>query len=258
MKKLIAATMALIMMFMLCACKEEAVDDAAVPVSNDGADAASAVPENPAGMNTGGAYGSNASAKVLSSAAYAYAGTSASTLYAAVEYENNGDCPIVISSAKFTASCGGISETHEFTPELSEYIVLLPGERSYLAQWIPESSIEPGAEVTLNAELSAKAHDQRGARIKVDHLFVADNYPSLSTLSGRLTCQTGKRCSTNMIYVGFYDAEDRFIGAWYFSKNALFDGGEQKNFVIDMNGFPIKKLSEKVAGIKGIGFGFDF
>ena len=65
MKKLIAATMALIMMFMLCACKEEAVDDAAVPVSNDGADAASAVPENTAGMNTGGAYGSNASAKVL-------------------------------------------------------------------------------------------------------------------------------------------------------------------------------------------------
>ena len=108
------------------------------------------------------------------------------------------------------------------------------------------------------AELSAKAHDQRGARIKVDHLFVADNYPSLSTLSGRLTCQTGKRCSTNMIYVGFYDTEDRFIGAWYFSKNALFDGGEQKNFVIDMNGFPIKKLSEKAAGIKGIGFGFDF
>ena len=87
MKKLIAATMALIMMFMLCACKEEAVDDAAVPVSNDGADAASAVPENTAGMNTGGAYGANASAKVLSSAAYAYAGTSASTLYAAVENE---------------------------------------------------------------------------------------------------------------------------------------------------------------------------
>lgn len=143
-------------------------------------------------------------------------------------------------------------------PELSDYIVLLPGETGYIARWLGETTIPAGETITLDASLTAEKRDERGARITVDNLYIADNYPSVTTLSGRLTCQEGRACAANMIFAGFYDKSGRFMGAWYFSKNALFEGGDSKNFVVDMNDFPIAKLSEKAADVRGIGFGFDF
>lgn len=204
------------------------------------------------------AYGTNASARVTATAAYSYADGDKTKLYAAVEYKNEGDCPMVISNVKLNAAAEGVNETAEFVPELSEYMVLLPGETGYIARWLGETTIPAGEAITLNASLTAEKRDERGARITVDNLYIADNYPSVTTLSGRLTCQEGRACAANMIFAGFYDENGRFIGAWYFSKNALFEGGDSKNFVVDMNDFPIAKLSEKAADVRGIGFGFDF
>ena len=61
-----------------------------------------------------------------------------------------------------------------------------------------------------------------------------------------------------MIFAGFYANSGSFLGAWYFSKNALFEGGDSHTPVAGMNDFPIAKLSEKAADVRGIGFGFDF
>lgn len=251
----IAAVAALIAIFMLSACG--ANNDA--PVLSDANP--STVPVGTAAPDAApdaAAYGTNAVARVTATAAYSYADGDTARLYAAVEYKNEGDCPMVISNVKLNAAAEGVNETAEFVPELSDYIVLLPGETGYIARWLGETTIPAGETITLNASLTAQKRDERGARITVDNLYIADNYPSVTTLSGRLTCQEGRACAANMIFAGFYDKSGRFIGAWYFSKNALFEGGDSKNFVVDMNDFPIAKLSEKAADVRGIGFGFDF
>lgn len=247
----IAALAALMAIFILSACgaKDE------TPALADAA--ATAAPEGTAAPDAA-AYGANASARVTATAAYSYADGDKTKLYAAVEYKNEGDCPMVISNVKLNAAAEGVNETAEFVPELSEYMVLLPGETGYIARWLGETTIPAGEAITLNASLTAEKRDERGARITVDNLYIADNYPSVTTLSGRLTCQEGRACAANMIFAGFYDKSGRFMGAWYFSKNALFEGGDSKNFVVDMNDFPIAKLSEKAADVRGIGFGFDF
>lgn len=251
----IAAVAALIAIFMLSACG--ANNDA--PVLSDANP--STVPVGTAAPDAApdaAAYGTNAVARVTATAAYSYADGDTARLYAAVEYKNEGDCPMVISNVKLNAAAEGVNETAEFVPELSDYIVLLPGETGYIARWLGETTIPAGEAITLDASLTAEKRDERGARITVDNLYIADNYPSVTTLSGRLTCQEGRACAANMIFAGFYDENGRFIGAWYFSKNALFEGGDSKNFVVDMNDFPIAKLSEKAADVRGIGFGFDF
>lgn len=251
----IAALAALMAIFMLSACG--ANNDA--PVLSDANP--STVPVGTAAPDAApdaAAYGTNASARVTATAAYSYADGDKTKLYAAVEYKNEGDCPMVISNVKLNAAAEGVNETAEFVPELSEYMVLLPGETGYIARWLGETTIPAGEAITLNASLTAEKRDERGARITVDNLYIADNYPSVTTLSGRLTCQEGRACAANMIFAGFYDENGRFMGAWYFSKNALFEGGDSKNFVVDMNDFPIAKLSEKAADVRGIGFGFDF
>lgn len=247
----IAALAALMAIFILSACgaKDE------TPALADAA--ATAAPEGTAAPDAA-AYGTNAVARVTATAAYSYADGDTARLYAAVEYQNDGDCPIAVSNVKLTITAAGASETVEFVSELSDYIVLLPGETGYIARWLGETTIPAGETITLDAFITAEKRDERGARITVDNLYIADNYPSVTTLSGRLTCQEGRACAANMIFAGFYDKSGRFIGAWYFSKNALFEGGDSKNFVAGMNDFPIAKLSEKAADVRGIGFGFDF
>ena len=251
----IAAVAALMAIFMLSACgaKNDApvLSDANPSAVPDGTSAPDAAPD-------AAAYGTNAAARVTATAAYSYAAGDTARLYAAIEYKNEGDCPIVISNVKLNAAAEGVNETAEFVPELSEYMVLLPGETGYIARWLGNTAIPIGADITMSAELTAAKHDERGVRIRVDNLYAADNYPSVTTLSGRLTCREGHSCTANMIFIGFYDENEKFIGAWYFSKNALFEGGDSKNFVADMNDFPVARLSEKAAGIRGIGFGFDF
>lgn len=254
-RRIFAAIAALTAILILSACG--AKDETPIPADA----AASAAPEGTAAPDaeaTPAAYGANASARVTATAAYSYADGDKTKLYAAVEYQNDGDCPIAVSNVKLTIAAAGVNETAEFVPELSDYIVLLPGETGYIARWLGETTIPAGETITLDASLTAQKRDERGARITVDNLYIADNYPSVTTLSGRLTCQEGRACAANMIFAGFYDENGRFIGAWYFSKNALFEGGDSKNFVVDMNDFPIAKLSEKAADVRGIGFGFDF
>lgn len=249
-KKLIAAVAAFVLSLLLCGCA--AKQPAAAP------DAAPAAAEPNAAATPAAEYGSNAAAQVLGAVAYSYAQGEGSALYAAVEYKNAGDCPIIITEAKLELSAGSAGENASFTPELNEYLVLLPGETGYIVRWLGPTSIPAGESITVAAELTAQKCAERGARITVADLYAADNYPNVTTLSGKLSCQAGRACTANMIFVGFYDDAARFLGAWYFAKNALFEGGDSQKFVIDMQGLPLENISQTAAEIRGIGFGFDF
>lgn len=250
---LCAIAYAVALIFALCACadNENRGDIAAI--------ADSAEPQStPLESDAPAAYGTDASASVTATAAYSYKKDDENALYVAIEYENTGDCPITISNVELSASCNGISESTSFVPELNEYMILLPGETGYIARWLADTAIPEGGSVMLDARLTIERSTASGIRISVDRLYTADNYPTVTTLSGRLICADGQGCSANMIFVGFYDEAGDFIGAWYFSKNALFDALDSKSFVVNMNGFPVDNLSQKAASIRGIGFGFDF
>lgn len=257
MKKIFLPILICLLLIMLSACGEKEESVSPVDVQNTALPTDADSAEQTAGGETV-SYGKNAEATVTGTAACSYAEGDNTKLYISIEYKNSGDCPIIIKSASVTAKAGDVSESAEFTPELNEYMILLPGETGYIARWLDETAIPEGEDIALTASLKAEKSESRGARLTPDRLYIADNYPDVTTLSGRLTCSEGDGCSVNMVFVGFYDQSDKFIGAWYFSKNALFEGGDSKNFVINMSGFPIKNLSEKAASIKGIGFGFEF
>lgn len=210
------------------------------------------------GVATQTAYGHSAGVKINASVAFAYEGLEGVTVYGAVEYENTGDCPIYISGASFTFTIDGADTVYDFEPALSEYTVVLPGCISYEAVWLTGRQAGADSEISLRASLTAVEAPAPRVSLEVDNLYTADNYPGFSTLSGRISCSSETGCSANLVYIGFYDASGAFLGAWYFSKNAVIEHGDPKNFVINMQELPIDGLAAKVASYKSAAFGFEF
>lgn len=251
MKKVLAAILLLFLLIpTLCACRDSGTEP---PDAQDIID--SAQPEET--ETAAAAYGHNAGVKITASAAYVFDGVAGATLYGAVEYENTGNCPIYISKANFTFTADGNTIEHEYIPVLGEYTVVLPGETSYEAVWVTGKNVSAGAAVTLAASLTAIEAAPPRVSLKADNLYAADNYPGFSTLSGRLSCVSEAGCSMNIVYVGFYDEAGAFLGAWYFSKNAVLEAGEAKNFVVNMQDFPLSDLGARAASFKSAAFGFD-
>lgn len=210
------------------------------------------IPESEAGND----FGHNASVELISTAAYIYDGVEGSTLYGAIEYKNTGDCPVYLSKISYQFSVNGTQLTHDYTPPLGEHTIVLPGESSYEAIWLP-AAYESDADVALTASLFCVESSAPLTTLEVSNLYVADNYPGFSTLSGRVTCVSGNPCSTNLIFVGFYNSSDQFLGAWYLTKNAVLEPNEPKDFVVNMQEFPITKLAEQTSNFKWAAFGFD-
>lgn len=204
-------------------------------------------------------YGKTAAATVSDTAAMFFTGAEGLTLYGAAAYENTGDCPIIVESAVFTFTVEGTALTHSFAPAFPEYEVLLPGETSFLTAWLvqgEDTAFTAETEVTLSADVTVRpAGSDMRTLITLSNLYLADNYPAFTTLSGRIAAE-GADCSMNVIHTGFYDSEGNFLGSWYFTKNTLLESGVSKDFVVQMRGFPVAMLSEKAEEIKAIGFGF--
>ncbi len=262
MKKMLAFALALLLCLGLSACKKDtSAGDHPLDVTDPetpGSSAASLDAAAPGDEAVSAVYGSKAAVTVTGAAAYAFTGTEGPTVYASAAYENTGDCPVIVTSAQFEIKGDVAAFTHEFTPALNEYLVLLPGDTGYLAEWIPREDAVQGASVSLSASLTVAKADDRGVRLGVDHLYIADNYPGFSTLSGRLSCAEGKGCGANMVSVGFYGEAGDFLGAWYFSKNALMEAGEEQCFVVNMQQFPLADLGARTATMKAVAYGFDF
>ena len=97
-------------------------------------------------------FGHNASVELISTASYIYDGVEGSTLYGAIEYKNTGDCPVYLSKISYQFSVNGTQLTHDYTPPLGEHTIVLPGESSYEAIWLP-AAYESDADVALTASL---------------------------------------------------------------------------------------------------------
>lgn len=201
-------------------------------------------------------YGTNAGITVIRTVSFIYGENEDLMLYGAAEYTNSGDCPVTVTSAVFTFSLGGAEVTNEFVPVLSEYDVVLPGQNSYVTLWLPYEGETAANEVTLSVSLKCERTDKTRIELVLDDLYLADNYPGFTTLSGSVRNISDTECSLNLAYAGFYDETGSLIGVWYFTKNATLSGGDEKNFVVHMTGLP-SGLSLKTAEIRSAAFGFN-
>jgi len=198
-----------------------------------------------------------ASLSVGATAAYIFSGLEGTTLYGAVEFTNTGETPLRVTNARFMFDVKGTQVAHEFAPVFCDYGAILPGETSYVTLWLPRANLTTVGDITLTAELTPTVCENSRVDMGLSNLYLADNYPGVTTLSGRLHC-IGEGCAINIAYVGFYDANEKFLGAWHFTKNARLEKGDQKNFVVNMDGLPIPNLAETTVSMKSLAYGFEY
>lgn len=237
----------------LVGCQKSSVDEAVMDISlsdYSSSDSSSASQTSSSSSAHSGSFA------VTATAAYVYDDNGTPTLYGAVEYENTSDTQLCLSEAVFEFSGKNIV-TQSITPTLSAFDVIAPGERSYAALWLPSESFTPGETVELRVKLSAQKSQNEACALSVEDVFFADNYPGFTTMTGTLRNESGKSCSLNMVYAGFFDENDHFLGAWYFSQNARLDSGDQVRFTSHLKAFPLNQLAERGIHCNCHAFGFN-
>ncbi len=236
---------------LLCGCQRTA--PAAADVLDVTAETETAALDAPADSSRKGQAGGGFT--VLHTAAYVFEGEEGVTLYGAVEYRNDAGTPLWLSNVTFDFA-GGHSVSHSFVPALAEYDRIDPGAHGYAAGWFPADGLVPGAQLTLTATLSQTASGGAYIPLTVSDLFLADNYPAFTTMTGTLTNETAQDCALNMLYTAFYDDGGQFLGVWYFPINAQLNGMDSVRFASHLRSFPVKQLSEKAADFSSRAFGF--
>lgn len=202
-------------------------------------------------------YGTNAEVTVVQTASHLFKDGDSLVLYGAAEYTNSGDCPVTITSAVFTFTAGS-EVAHEFIPVLNQYDVVLPGQTSYVTLWLPyEGQASEASDVTMSASLTCERTDKPRIELELDNLYLADNYPGFTTLSGTIRSLSSTECSLNLAFAAFYDESDSLLGVWHFTKNASLAYGDEKNFVVHMTELPIEALAEKTDSVRSAAFGFN-
>ena len=213
-------------------------------------------PETPPEATENGEYGSNAIVSVINSVAYLF--DEGNVLYGAIEYRNDGNCPLVLTGAKFVFTSGAYSLEKGFTPMLCQYDVLYPGDTSYVTYWgAPDEDAQFRSDIDLTASLECEKAAADRIDLEVSELLIADNYPGFSTLSGTVENKSGTDCNLNLIYAAFYDGSGSLMGVWHFSENATLKSGVAHSFVVDMTELAIDGLSSRASAIKASGFGFN-
>lgn len=243
--------------FFALGCAKEA--DVVVLDTHASPDASSAIVLTPfsGGESPAPASGKTASLEVVSTVAYAYTANGETTLYGAAEYKNTGTANIVVNKAAFTFRADGRTAEREFEPVLSQYDIVAPGESSFVTLWLASDAIPEGAAVTLEAALTCAAAENTRAGLEASNLFLADNYPKFTTMSGTLKNTAASEYSFLMAYVGFYDENENLLGVWYFTKNLRLSPGESTDFVTRMEDLPVNGLSKSVTSMKTSAFGFN-
>jgi len=255
------AMLLILLLFTACAvlaCAKETGEDIVLlnPTPSDGTVNVELTP-NGYDATSAPANSSLPSIKVMSTVAYAYEADSTLGLYGAVEFQNNGSADIIVTKAVFTFLAGETKVEHEFAPVLSEYDVVEPGESSFVTLWLPNDTIAASTVVTLEADLTCEVAQTKRLNMDSANLFLADNYPKFTTLSGTLKNASGGECSFLMTYVGFYDESENLLGVWYFTKNIRLNPGDSIDFVSRMEDLPVNGLSKTAKSIKTSAFGFN-
>ncbi len=176
-------------------------------------------------------------------------------LYGAVEVTNTASENIVLTEATFSFTVGGESYEETFTPVMGEYDVLAPNQSAYCTLFLPTAELLSGTAVTLEVDVLSTTTDRRAFTLTVKDTMLIENYHTFATLSGELMNPTATTCDLNMIQVGFYDDADNFLGAWYFTKNAVLTAGQSKPFVVHLKELPIPDLAANCATIRARAFG---
>lgn len=199
-----------------------------------------------------------ASVQVAQTVAHALAVDGGVLLYGAVEFHNTGDAGLVLSQADLHFTWEGGSGSAQFAPALAQYDVIPPGGTGYLTYYEPRTDVSAGTAVALTASLTAQGSAQPRLDMEASNLYLAQNYPGHATLTGTLTSRFApeENCSLNMIYVAFYGEGNKLLGVWNFTRNALFEGVESKNFAEQLKSLPIPGLAENTAAMRALGFGF--
>lgn len=200
---------------------------------------------------------SGAFVEVTGTVAYVFDGAEGVTIYGAAEYTNTGDTPVTLTSATFDFSVGARSISYDFTPMLAQYDIVMPGKSAFVVLWLKDSSLTPGTPATLSANLTCAASAQDRYDLEVENIYLADNYPDFTTLSGTLRNLSGNECSMNMLYVGFYDKSGALLGVWNFTRNAQLEPYDTKSFVVNMKELTIADLAANTASARGTAFGFN-
>lgn len=201
--------------------------------------------------------GNSAQVSVTNAIAYVFDLDGEKQLYGAVEYKNVGDCTVTIGQASLSFSYAGGKQDVSFEPPLAEYDCVVPEGTGYLVYYGPwEGETLPEGSVTLLAKLVGKKSQSERVEMAVSDLYLARNYPGFCTLSGALSLKSAGECEMNMVYVGFYGASGEFLGAWNFTRNALFAQGESKRFSVQMTSLPIEDLETRAHSFRAAAYGF--
>lgn len=181
-----------------------------------------------------------------------------SILYGGVAYTNTGNCPITVIGASFSYNLGnGITVGDSITPIFSGADVVMPGESGYLALWKSYGKpLEAAQEISVSADLQA-AKAESSFLLDVRHTYIAQNYPGFATVSGAIYNTHRLDCSLNLVYLAFYDAEDKLLGVYHFTKDALIPSGEFRDFVVHLQALPIAGLAENTKTIRAHAFGIE-
>jgi predicted small secreted protein len=255
-----AMLLILLLLFTACtmlACAKETGEDVVLlnPTTSDGTVNVELTP-NDYDATAAPVKNARPSLKVVSTVAYAYEADGTPGLYGAVEFQNNGSADIIVTKAVFTFLAGQTKVEHEFVPVLGEYDVVEPGESSFVTLWLPNDTVAASTAATLEADITCEAAQTKRLNMDSANLFLADNYPKFTTLSGTLTNASSGECSFLMTYVGFYDDSENLLGVWYFTKNIRLNPGDSIDFVSRMEDLPINGLSKTAKSIKTSAFGF--
>ncbi len=211
----------------------------------EGAEQPSAGTEDPLKPGTG-------KCEISGSVCYAFPGM----LYGAVAYTNTDSTAITLTEAAFTFRYAGGSQQSTFRPVTAEYETVQPGETAWCTLWLPfDDSTGAPQGLELTAQLSAARTDKQQQTLGVSEARLIQNYPGFATLSGKLSNPGTDVCNLNLVYVGFYDKDSAFLGAWHFTRNAVLQPGDGAAFVVHMQSLPIDGLSERTAQIRFRAFG---
>lgn len=194
--------------------------------------------------------------EIVNTACYVFEEGGESQLYTAIEYTNSGSSPLYLEKADLKLSSAQ-SASYELEPVLASYNVLLPGERAYAAAWFPAEGMASSGDLSLEAVAHGASGASSSIPLEVRDVFFADNYPGFTTMTGTLINNSEQSCSLNMVYAGLYDADENFLGAWFFSQNAQLDTGDSVRFTTHLKAFPVNKLTEKGVHSQCRAFGFN-
>ena len=233
------------------------VTDVTGSASADGTGAASVDGQEPAG-ETASVPAQTLAYKITGSVAYVFSGTEGATLYGAVEYQNTGSTSFIVESAAFSFSVDGAPLEVTFSPMLNQYDIIEANQSSFLALWHTDAALTAGASAELTGvELTVSPSSERRRNLSVSDIYLADNYPGFTTLSGTVMNLSQQSCSFNVVYTGFYDETGSLLGVWYFTKNVYLEQNDDKAFVMQMRELPIPDLEARCTDARGVGFGFD-